>query len=138
MFISLVDHNVHIHIKTCMKIAFKQCFLPEIAFLDVSSQNSAKTSQIFQNIAKLKSMTMQMISDFMYFDTIGLRQKNAIWKVDGYIIILVQCIYVSLKGRGCDAVQAYDQVLNKNKKMSSFKSNENIQQKEDGSYYGIG
>ena len=29
---------------------------------------------------------MQMISDFMHFDTITLRQKNAIWKVDSYNI----------------------------------------------------
>ena len=29
---------------------------------------------------------MQMISDLMYFDTIELRQKNAISKVDGYNI----------------------------------------------------
>ena len=29
---------------------------------------------------------MQMISDFMRFDTIVLRQKNMIWKVDGYNI----------------------------------------------------
>ena len=29
---------------------------------------------------------MQMISDFMHFDNIALRQKNAILKVDGYYI----------------------------------------------------
>ena len=30
---------------------------------------------------------MQMISDFMHFDTVALWQKNnAIWKVDGYNI----------------------------------------------------
>ena len=61
-----------------MKIAFKECFLPKIAFLDISSPNYAKTSQVFQNIAKLKSIIMQIISDFMHFDTIALRQKNAI------------------------------------------------------------
>ena len=82
MFISLVDRTVRIHSKTFMKIAFKQCFLPKIAFLDISSQNYAKTSQVLQNVAKLKSIIIQMISDFMHFDTIVLRQKNSIWKVD--------------------------------------------------------
>ena len=76
MFIILVDHTVHIHTKTYMKFVFKQCFLKKKAFLDISSQNCAKASQIFQNIAKLKSITMQMISDFMHFDTIALRQKK--------------------------------------------------------------
>ena len=61
MLISLVDHTVHIRTKTCMKIAFKERFLQKIALLDISSQNYAKTSQVFQNIAKLKSITMQII-----------------------------------------------------------------------------
>ena len=86
MCIRLVDHTVVIRTKTCMKIAFKERFLPKIAFLDISCQNYAKTSQVFQNTAKLKSITMQMISDFMHVHTIALRQKNAIWKVDGYNI----------------------------------------------------
>ena len=64
----------------------KQRFLPKMQFLDISSQNYAKASLVFHNIAKLKSITMQIISDFIYFDTIALRQKNAIWKVDGYNI----------------------------------------------------
>ena len=80
VFISLVAHILDFCTKTCMKIAFMQHLLPKIAFLDISSQNYAKTSQVFQNIAKLESMTMQMISDFMHFDTIVLRLKNAIWK----------------------------------------------------------
>ena len=78
VFISLMDHTVHRRTKTCVTIAFKQRFLPKFAFLDISSQNYAKTPQVFQNIAKLKSMTMQIISDFMHFDTIALRQKNSI------------------------------------------------------------
>ena len=82
MFISLVDHTFPIRTKTCIKTVVKQRFLPKIAFLDISSQNYAKTSQVFQNIAKLKFMTMQMISEFMHFDSSALRQKNAIWKVD--------------------------------------------------------
>ena len=84
VFISLVHHTVHIRTKTCMKFVFKQRFLKKKkkkkkkkeAFLDISSQNCAEASQIFQNIAKLKSITMQMISDFMHFDTIALRQKK--------------------------------------------------------------
>ena len=80
VFISLVHHTVHIRTKTCMKFVFKQRFLKkEIkikAFLDISSQNCAEALQIFQNIAKLKSITMQMISDFMHFDTIAIRQKK--------------------------------------------------------------
>ena len=46
-----------------------------------------------QNTAKLMSLSIQMISDKMQFDTIALRQKNAIWKVDDYNIIsvYVQC-----------------------------------------------
>ena len=86
MLFSLVDHTVHIRTETCMKIAFKQRFLPKLAFLGISSQNYAKASQVFHNITKLKSITMQMVSDFMHFDTIALRQKIAIWKVDGYNI----------------------------------------------------
>ena len=35
---------------------------------------------------------MQMISDFMHLDTIALRQKNEIWKVDGYNI---RSVYIS-------------------------------------------
>ena len=31
-------------------------------------------------------MSMQMISDKMHFDTITLRPKTAIWKVEGYNI----------------------------------------------------
>ena len=74
-----------------MKIAYKQRFLPlKNAFLDLSSQNCAKVSPIFQNIAKLKSITMQMISDFMHFDTIALRQKMQFEK--WMVIIFVQCI----------------------------------------------
>ena len=61
--------------------------LKQLHFLDISSQNYAKASQIFQNIAKLKSVTMHMISDFMHFDTIAFRQKKkSVWKVDGYNI----------------------------------------------------
>ena len=71
VFISLVDHFVHIRIETCMKIAFKQRFLPKIACSDISTQNYAKASYVIHNIAKLKSITMQMISDFMHFDTIA-------------------------------------------------------------------
>ena len=78
MFISLVDYTVQIRTKTCMKIAFKQRILPQSAFLDISSQKHAKTSQVFQNVTKLKSITIQMSSDFMHFDFIVLRQKNAI------------------------------------------------------------
>ena len=44
MFIGLVDHTVYIRTETCMKIAFKQRFVPKIAFLDVSSQNYAKAA----------------------------------------------------------------------------------------------
>ena len=44
VFISLVDHIVHIRTETCIKIALKQRFLTEIAFLDISSQNYAKAS----------------------------------------------------------------------------------------------
>ena len=85
MFISLVDHTVHIRTKTCMKIAFKQCILPKIAFLlYIFLPKTMPKHQVLQNIAKLKSIIMQMIFDFMHFDTIVLRQKNAIWKVDGY------------------------------------------------------
>ena len=76
MFIGLVDHTVHICTKTCMKIAFKQRFLSNSYILDISSQNYAKASQIFQNIAKVKSKTMHMISDFRHFDTIVFRQKK--------------------------------------------------------------
>ena len=54
VFISLVDHTVHIHTKTCMTITFKQHFLPKIALLGISSHNYAKVSQVFQNVAKLK------------------------------------------------------------------------------------
>ena len=66
-----------------MKFVFKQRFLKKKKkkknpFLDISSQNCAEASQVFQNISKLKSITMQMISDFMHFDTIAHRQKNAI------------------------------------------------------------
>ena len=39
---------------------------------------------MFQNTAKLMSMSKQMISDKMQFNTIAFRQKNAIWKVDVY------------------------------------------------------
>ena len=43
---------------------------------------------------------MQVISAFMDFDTIALRQKNAIWKVDGYNIRSVYgeiiCFYLFL------------------------------------------
>ena len=42
---------------------------------------------------KLKSMSMQMISDKMHFDTVALRQKNAIWKVEGYNI---RSVYVKI------------------------------------------
>ena len=31
-------------------------------------------------------MNMQMSSDKMHFDAVALRQKNAIWKLDGYNI----------------------------------------------------
>ena len=44
VFISLVDHTVNVRTGTCMKIALKQRFLQKIAFLDISSQNYAKTS----------------------------------------------------------------------------------------------
>ena len=44
VFFSLVDHTVHIRTETCMKIAFKQHFLPKNAFLGISSQNYAKAS----------------------------------------------------------------------------------------------
>ena len=74
----MVDHTVHIRTKTYMEIVFKERYLPKNAFLDTSSKHYAKTSQVFQNIAKLNSITMHMISDFMHFDTITLRQKNAI------------------------------------------------------------
>ena len=61
-------------------------FYQKIAYLDISSPNYAKTSQVFQNIVTIKSIAMQMISDFMHFHVIALRQKNTIWKVDGYNI----------------------------------------------------
>ena len=86
MFISLVDRTVHIRTKTCMNIAFKQRFFPRIAFSDISAKHYTETSQVFQNIAKLKSMIIQTISEFMHFDTIALRQKNTISKVEGYNI----------------------------------------------------
>ena len=82
----LVDLTVHIHTKTSMKFVFSK----KNTFFDISSQNCAKASQIFQNIAKLKSIPMQMISDFMHFDTIALRQKKmqfGKWTV----IVVVQC-----------------------------------------------
>ena len=53
VFISLVDHTVHIRTNTCIKITFQQHILPQIAFLDISSQNHARTSQVFQSITKL-------------------------------------------------------------------------------------
>ena len=43
-------------------------------------------SQVFHNIAKPKSITMQMVSDFMHFHTIALRQKIATRKMGGYNI----------------------------------------------------
>ena len=89
MFISLVDQTVHIRTKTCMKITFKQHILPKIAFLDISSQNHAKTSQIFQNTAKLKSITMQMISGFMLLILSRLDRKMQFEKWT--VIIFVQC-----------------------------------------------
>ena len=89
VFISLVDRTVHIRTKTCMKIAFKQRILLQTAFLDIPSQKYAKTSQVFQNIATLKSITMQMISEFMHFDTLALRQKMQFDKWT--IIIFVRC-----------------------------------------------
>ena len=51
--------------------------------LNISSQNYAQTS--------LKSITMQMVSDFMHFDTTALRQKNALEKWT--VIIFVQCVH---------------------------------------------
>ena len=83
---SLVHNTVHIGTKTCMKIVSKQRFLPNFLFLDILPQKYAKTSHVFQIIAILKSMTMQKIFDFMHFHTTALRQKNAVWKVDGYNI----------------------------------------------------
>ena len=97
VFICLVHHTVHIRTKTCMKFVFKQRFLKKKkqkkkqAFLDISSQNCAEASKIFQNIAKLKSITMQMISDFMHFDTIALRQKKMQFE-KWTVIMFVQCI----------------------------------------------
>ena len=42
---------------------------------------------------------MQMISDFMHFDTIAIWQKIAIWKVDGYNSRSVHIItYLVLQG----------------------------------------
>ena len=78
MFISVEDHSVHFPTQTRLKIVVKQYFLPDIPFLDISSQNYLKTLQVFQNMAKLKSITVQMISDFMHVVTIALRQRNAI------------------------------------------------------------
>ena len=75
MFIGLIDHTVHIRTR---ELRLSNVFSQTVAFLDISSQNCAKASQIhvFQNIAKLKSITMHMISDFTHFDTVAFRQKE--------------------------------------------------------------
>ena len=53
------------------------CFLFfVVVFLSLSPKNIP--INIFQYTPKLMSMSMQMICDKMHFDTIALRQKNAV------------------------------------------------------------
>ena len=89
VFISRVDHFVATRTKIRMKIALKKLFLQKQTICYFFSPKTCITTKVFQNTAKLMSISMQMISDKMHFDTIALRQKNAIWKVDGYNILSV-------------------------------------------------
>ena len=65
---SLVDHIIHICIKTWLKIRLSNVFSTKCNVLSFSSQNYA-----FHNTAEKKSMSMQMISDEMHSDTIEIR-----------------------------------------------------------------
>ena len=79
----MMDHSVTTRTNIWMKIALKNNLF--------SKQNVfyCFTPKTFQNTAKMMFMSMQMIYDKMHFDTIALRQKNAIWNVDGCNILSV-------------------------------------------------
>ena len=66
MFISRIDHFVNISTKPGMEIALKKLFLHRNEFFKFLPQTMHYNKSI-QNSAKLKSVSMQTISDRMQF-----------------------------------------------------------------------
>ena len=89
VFFSRVYLFVTICTKTALKIALKKLFFQKNWFFKFLSPELCIKIKVLQNTAQPKSMSMQMISGKIHFDTIALRQNNAIWKWT--VITFVQC-----------------------------------------------